>query len=729
MLRHCGINITVYLFVFIHVFARAMTVLDKDRSYPYSVFLDTQKKLNFSWNVDYTRQKVEIKLGTDIPGTMTFGVGFSDYGEIKNADFAVFWTSSKGVHHFQDMYTDEHSILHSDKKQDYYLRRAHTGRHHVILELSRKFETCDKYDYQLDGGTTHIVYFMSSEVNENSISGRLNVSYQEHGLQRVQLLKPEVRKTPLPKDTWTFEVTAPNIGVPSSETTYWWYTAKLPPLNMKHHIVKYEGIIQAGHENLVHHMEVFHCEVASNEIIRYYNGPGLSEGKPTELEACRKVIGAWAMGASAMVLPEEAGFPLGGQNYSRYVLLEVHYNNVEQKSGMVDASGIRFYVTSTLRRYDAGIMELGLEYTNKMAIPPRQELFSLTGYCIEECTKVGLPYGGIYVYASQLHTHLTGRRVYTKHVRYGKELPELNRDNHYSPHFQEIRRLTRPVHVLPGDALVTTCEDRTLEKANATIGGFAITDEMCVNYIHYYPLTNLEVCKSSVSTRALQKFFSFMNQWDVDKTSPNKGDRDNYQSIRWTPLTTVLLKTLYKTAPIAMQCNQSDGTRFSCWYIRCWYIFSVGIFSVVIFSVLIFSVGLFSVGIFNVSIFGVGILSELVYIQCCVGIFSAGIFSVGIFSVGIFSVVICSVLIFSVGLFSVGIFSVGILSELIYILYCVVVFSVVIFSVGIFSVGIFSVGIYDVVIFSVGIFSAGIFSVGIFSVVIFSVGIYSVLLY
>ncbi|XP_060594958.1 dopamine beta-hydroxylase-like [Ruditapes philippinarum] len=393
-------------------------------------------------------------------------------------------------------------------------------------------------------------------------SGHVNISDLSSGLQRIQLLKPDIKPHPEPEDTWTFEVTAPNIEVPATETTYWWYVATLPPLTKKHHIIKYEGVIQSGHENLVHHMEVFHCEVKANEIIRFFNGPGLAEGKPPELEACRKVIGAWAMGATAMVLPEEAGFPLGGADFSRYVLLEVHYNNPDKVAGMIDASGIRFYVTSSLRHYDAGIMELGLEYTNKMAIPPRQDNFSLTGYCIAECTKKGLPPEGIFIYASQLHTHLTGRRVYTKHVRNGVELPELNRDNHYSPHFQEIRRLSTPVKILPGDALITTCEDRTTDRENATIGGFAITDEMCVNYVHYYPSTNLEVCKSSVSTRALKEFFSFMNNWDFDKTSPAKGDRANYQSIRWTPLTTLLLKTMYMTSPISMQCNQSDGNRF-----------------------------------------------------------------------------------------------------------------------------------------------------------------------
>jgi len=63
--------------------------------------------------------------------------------------------------------------------------------------------------------------------------------------------------------------------------------------------------------------------------------------------------------------------------------------------------------------------------------------------------KQSLPEGGIKVFASQLHTHLTGLRAYTKHYRNGVELPELNRDDHYSPHYQEIRKLPRQVHVLP----------------------------------------------------------------------------------------------------------------------------------------------------------------------------------------------------------------------------------------------------------------------------------------
>lgn len=55
--------------------------------------------------------------------------------------------------------------------------------------------------------------------------------------------------------------------------------------------------------------------------------------------------------------------------------------------GIIDNSGLRFYVTSKLRKFDAGIMELGLTYTPGNALPPGQEQFSLTGYCSSQCTE------------------------------------------------------------------------------------------------------------------------------------------------------------------------------------------------------------------------------------------------------------------------------------------------------------------------------------------------------
>lgn len=60
-----------------------------------------------------------------------------------------------------------------------------------------------------------------------------------------------------------------------------------------------------------------------------------------------------------------------------------------------------------------------------------------------------LPKSGITVFGSQLHTHLRGQRVLTRHFRDDIELPQLNRDDYYSHHYQEIRYLRRQVKVYP----------------------------------------------------------------------------------------------------------------------------------------------------------------------------------------------------------------------------------------------------------------------------------------
>ena len=66
--------------------------------------------------------------------------------------------------------------------------------------------------------------------------------------------------------------------------------------------------------------------------------------------------------------------------------------NVEKEflkniSGIIDNSGMRLFYTDRLRKFDAGIIEIGLEYTDKNSIPPRQDEFVLSGHCLGECTE------------------------------------------------------------------------------------------------------------------------------------------------------------------------------------------------------------------------------------------------------------------------------------------------------------------------------------------------------
>jgi dopamine beta-monooxygenase len=99
------------------------------------------------------------------------------------------------------------------------------------------------------------------------------------------------------------------------------------------------------------------------------------------------------MGAAVFTYPKEVGLPFGGPDFNPYIRLEMHFNNPELISGVVDNSGMRIKFAHKLRENDAAVMELGLEYTDKMAIPPGQLAFPLSGYCIEDCTRRAFPKG------------------------------------------------------------------------------------------------------------------------------------------------------------------------------------------------------------------------------------------------------------------------------------------------------------------------------------------------
>lgn len=44
-------------------------------------------------------------------------------------------------------------------------------------------------------------------------------------------------------------------------------------------------------------------------------------------------------------------------------------------------------------------------------------------------------------------------------------------------------------------------------------GGFGILEEMCVNYVHYYPQSQLELCKSAVDPGFLHRYFNLVNRY------------------------------------------------------------------------------------------------------------------------------------------------------------------------------------------------------------------------
>ena len=61
-------------------------------------------------------------------------------------------------------------------------------------------------------------------------------------------------------------------------------------------------------------------------------------------------------------------------------------NSYRFDAGLRDHSGMRLVTTDRLRPHDAGIMELGVVYSDRMAVPPRAGGFEWRGHCLAECT-------------------------------------------------------------------------------------------------------------------------------------------------------------------------------------------------------------------------------------------------------------------------------------------------------------------------------------------------------
>ncbi|XP_038139569.1 dopamine beta-hydroxylase isoform X1 [Cyprinodon tularosa] len=526
---------------------------------PFRMPLDPRGDLLLSWNISYASQEVYMQLRV---AELKHGVvlGMSDRGELTNADLVVLWDTGTRSY-FGDAWSDSKGHVSLDTQQDYELIETKQKADGFYLIFKRPFSTCDPRDYVIEEGTVHIIYGLLDEPLASLED--LNLSRIHTGVQRLLMLRPDMPSPTLPPDVRTLDVVAPNVIIPNQETTYWCFIQKLPDNMPKNHIIMYESVITPGNEAIVHHIEVFECAPDLQEV-PHYSGSCDDKMKPRKLNFCRHVLAAWAMGAEAFYYPPDAGLAMGGPGSSRFLRLEVHYHNPLIISGRRDSSGIRLHYTPSLRRYDAGIMELGLVYTPVMAIPPKQHSFYLTGYCTSKCTRTAFPPGGIYVFASQLHTHLAGRGVRTVLVRGGKELEVVQEDPHFSTEYQTIRVLKKMANILPGDVLITKCTYNTEDRNKPTVGGFGIMEEMCVNYIHYYPRTQLELCKSHVDPEYLQKYFTFINRFNGNDqcVCGDVGVTEQYSQVHWDDFAGEVLDSLYNTAPISMHCNQSTARLF-----------------------------------------------------------------------------------------------------------------------------------------------------------------------
>ncbi|KXZ46094.1 hypothetical protein GPECTOR_47g371 [Gonium pectorale] len=273
-------------------------------------------------------------------------------------------------------------------------------------------------------------------------------------------------------------VVMPNITVPDNATTNYMCTHVTLPNDRKYHIVGFRAIVQSP---LIHHMILFACDRPPKPPAKagdVYECLAVAGG-----ESCATFYVGWAPGQMRGSYPPTVGLPIGEPD-STYFALQIHYNNPELQSGVVDASGFELVYTPRLRPYDAGILTLGQQ---AIAIPPGQRRVTLRpNVCPSTCTsRLKTP---LRLLASGLHMHTLGRSIFTQHIRNGTELPPIGSKRFYDFDFQSSDPVPLDSSILaPGDVLITTCTYDSRGRTNVTRFGESTQDEMCFNFVLYYP--------------------------------------------------------------------------------------------------------------------------------------------------------------------------------------------------------------------------------------------------
>jgi hypothetical protein len=96
--------------------------------------------------------------------------------------------------------------------------------------------------------------------------------------------------------------------------------------------------------------------------------------------------------------------------------------------------------------------------------------------------------GNITAYSSFMHAHQRGRRMWTEVWRNGSLIATLGNNQNYDFNLQKVVALTPFVMVQQNDTLNTYCTyDTTQDTVNVTHGE-TTANEMCLNFIFYYPL-------------------------------------------------------------------------------------------------------------------------------------------------------------------------------------------------------------------------------------------------
>ncbi|XP_066265502.1 DBH-like monooxygenase protein 1 homolog [Branchiostoma lanceolatum] len=461
--------------------------------------LDEEGKFHLFWKFD--DEKIEFEAQVQTTGWV--GLGLSPNGGMPGSDIAIGWVKD-GTAYLTDRYAEAKAQPPVDESQDWELVSGYENGTHTVLRFNRKLTTCDVRDRVINEDTLRVLWAWHDQDPEDE-SGASGPAYHgtNRGARATLLLNRKLTETPTTGTTYTLDLLNNNVSIPAQQdTTYWCRVFEMPTLTSKHHVIKVEPIITPGNEGLFHHVLIYKCRTMPNITILPEEHPGhecQSPNMPSDWYGCYggSIIAAWAIGGGDVIYPDHVGYPIGEEEGSGYMLMEVHYDNPQLASGISDSSGIRMTYTPELRDNDVGTLEVGVIVNRYHAIPPHAVDFKSAAFCGSQCLNAYIEELGepIKIIGVMLHAHLLGVKINARLIHNGVET-DIARDDNYDFNLQNMRMLKEEITVHPGDTLITECIYNSEHKDSVVYGGIGTPQEMCENFFLYYPKLNMSFCES-----------------------------------------------------------------------------------------------------------------------------------------------------------------------------------------------------------------------------------------
>ncbi|XP_064399035.1 DBH-like monooxygenase protein 2 homolog [Halichondria panicea] len=541
---------------------------DLNEEYRFSADLSPSYKLHWSFDL----QAGTIAFAVNVSTTGWVGFGLSPNGQMPGSDVIIGWVDQTGAVQFKDRYATGRFLPPVDLSQDWFLVSGEEENGYTILEFTRNLTSCDMNDLNIEADTARVIwsYRSSDPTSESDIRG-----HEVAGSTSLNLLGglPQERVEPNSAD---FTILTSNVTIPAVDTTYWCVVSEIPSevREQERYVYKISPEISANSSAYVHHIIIYLCNELNNTFL---GDSSVCEDTHIDIRSCRgsEIIAGWAVGGEDFVFPPGVALPIGGENSRRYIVIEMHYDNPDLQTGVVDNSGIRFTYSSNRPEHEAGTLALGGPIDPHLIIPPGTPDFTINAFCSRECTQAHLPSEGIQVFGNLLHTHLAGHGLVVDHFRDAEcglleQLEPIDENRRYDFNYQQYTILPKTVTVLPGDELKLSCFYGTSDKSQVTLGGESTRDEMCFSFLYYYPKTELDYCGSLPVADAYEEFarqyvnssmhsdlfFSLLiGNHDVARPILN--------TVEWSQEAIDALQRIYLESPQGSYCSNGSGFIFT----------------------------------------------------------------------------------------------------------------------------------------------------------------------